>query len=146
MLAIYHRLVCESRRQEKNQIYDEWLLDIPKILCLIDIYGATYPKVVKEILATAFDAIEEYKSDVFDFVEIIRTDIMDTLGRHLEFEFRQDIIKKITNFSDPIKSFNRNLIKSFYTTYEVYHTLLMYLSFFPRQYYEPLLADSTLEL
>ena len=48
-----------------------------------------YPKTVKEIMQKLFDTIPEYRDDVFDFVDIIRKDSMDTLGRHLEFEFKQ---------------------------------------------------------
>ena len=46
-------------------------------------------KLVKEIMQKLFDTIPEYRDDVFDFVDIIRKDSMDTLGRHLEFEFKQ---------------------------------------------------------
>lgn len=85
VLTIYHRIVCESRKAEKQIIYDEWLLDIPKILNFIDIFGTVYPKTVKEILQTLFNEIPNYRDDVFDFVDIIRKDLIDMLARNMEF-------------------------------------------------------------
>lgn len=35
-------------------IYDEWLVDLPKILDIVAIYGDSNPEIIKSLVETAF--------------------------------------------------------------------------------------------
>ena len=63
VLLLYHRIACESKKEEKKIIYEEWLLDIPKLLFLIDIYADSNPKIVRQIVTSVLEEIPDYRDD-----------------------------------------------------------------------------------
>jgi hypothetical protein len=46
---------------------DEWLVDLPKLIDIIDIYGKNNEDVVKKIIKKAFE-IQEYFIEDFDLM------------------------------------------------------------------------------
>lgn len=71
VLVIYHRIACESEPEEKQVIYDEWILDVPKMINMLDIYAESHTGAVKEILRAMFEEVESYEDDISEFIKLL---------------------------------------------------------------------------
>lgn len=54
-------------KDAKMSLYDNFLLDIPKMLDLASIYGDSNPVLVSKIIESAFKANGHYEGDIIDF-------------------------------------------------------------------------------
>lgn len=67
VLLVYYR-VSEAPFGEAGKIvYDNWLLDVPKLLDLAAVYGGSNPDIMKKLIENAFKANENYDQDILDF-------------------------------------------------------------------------------
>ena len=64
-------------------IYDEWIIDIPKILDIMALYSGTNPEIVTFIINQAFKMNPEQEEDFKGLVEILNTNIFDSLYKEL---------------------------------------------------------------
>ena len=59
-------------------IYDEWIIDIPKLIDFINIYGESNPEIVKEVVNKSFFMIEDLYEDLDRIVkQQIPSEILD---------------------------------------------------------------------
>lgn len=52
-------------------MYNNWLLDIPKLLDLAGIYGEKNPEIVAKLISNAYSAHPNYDEDTLDFFGLI---------------------------------------------------------------------------
>ncbi len=70
VLTIYYRISQRPTESSRETMYDEWLLDIPKLLDLVSIYGDSNPEIVKAIINNVYKD-EKYDGDTLDFFSLI---------------------------------------------------------------------------
>jgi len=71
VLFIYYRISSASTHRQQEILYQQWLLDIPKMLDLAGIYGGSNCDIVKKIIFSLYENIEEYDRDTTDFFNIL---------------------------------------------------------------------------
>ncbi|EAR84186.1 hypothetical protein TTHERM_00721170 (macronuclear) [Tetrahymena thermophila SB210] len=91
VLAIIYRIVsCEEENLQKATefgcskiILDEWLIDIPKMIDLIAIYGEKNGKIVREIIKKSFEMQKEFKADFEDMQDKILKEYLDQFYKEM---------------------------------------------------------------
>ncbi|KAL4460610.1 hypothetical protein ABPG72_016682 [Tetrahymena utriculariae] len=91
VLVIIYRIVsCEEENLQKATefgcskiILDEWLIDIPKMIDLIAVYGEKNGKIVKEIIKKSFELQKEFKADFEDMQDKILKEYLDQFYKEM---------------------------------------------------------------
>lgn len=75
---------------------DEWLLDIPKMLDIIAIFGEANPKIVKEIIRLSFEAQKEFQADFDELQDNILKEFLDRAYKEILMLKKKDRLGSAT--------------------------------------------------
>lgn len=86
VLVIYYRIVNSEledwekaeKFETQNIMYDEWIIDIPKIIDLISIYGADNSEILRQLFNQVMK-IEKYEADVRDCIQQISEKLLNQI-------------------------------------------------------------------
>lgn len=88
VLIIYYRMThCEDENENlakkyecfKKILYEEWLIDIPKMLDICAIYGDSNPQIVMEIIKLPFLSFDDYNLDFKDAFDEMQKSILNKI-------------------------------------------------------------------
>ena len=72
VLLVYHRISQPPDNSCIDTLYNEWLLDIPKLMNLADVYGESNSEIVAKIITNVYRIFEEeYQNDTRDIFNLI---------------------------------------------------------------------------
>ena len=71
VLFVYYRISKMDYKYGAEIVYDEWLLDIPKLLDLAAIYGESNGPIVREIISNVYAKCRGYQDDTDEFFNLI---------------------------------------------------------------------------
>ncbi|KAK9909048.1 hypothetical protein WJX75_006462 [Coccomyxa subellipsoidea] len=63
--------------EQAKQLYDRWLLDVPKLLDIAALYGPDNPELTRQLLTKVFTLQPRYGNDVADLVPTLVSNFMD---------------------------------------------------------------------
>lgn len=125
-------------------ILDEWLIDIPKILDIIAIYGAKNERIVRELTLICFSTQKEFQADFDELQDNILKEYLDRAYKEILMLKKKDRLGSAsTDISDA--DIDRK-VELLVTLSDISATLLDILKFFPKTENEKLLLDDRINL
>ena len=95
VLVIEYRVSLAPTERERNIVYNNWLLDIPKMLEIAAIYGESNPEIVKKIIVNIYGAISDYDGDTLDFFKDMEDhSILSGGDRYINIDFTAKSLSK----------------------------------------------------
>jgi hypothetical protein len=79
---VYYRISEAPTKESKMALYDDFLLDMPKMMDIASIYGESNPELVTKIIDNVFKVNGNYDGDVSDF--------FNTIEKHPVLAAKQD--------------------------------------------------------
>lgn len=114
-------------------MYDEWLLDIPKLLDLAAIYGESNGPIVSEIISNVYAKCRGYRDDTDEFFNLIyRHELLACESREA-VDFSPKSLMR-WNFGNREKFMMEETTREIFRVKDLLGNLNNFMEFFPREF------------
>lgn len=139
ILLIYHR-ISKAPSEYKQLVYDEWLLDIPKLLDLAALYAESNAPILRDIVANLYKVSENYDGDTVDFLNVVGEAGLMERGEGCVVDLRAEKLVD-RHYSNKEAYLLKEATKRLFTVKDMLLNLTNFLTLFPRRYAYELATD-----
>jgi hypothetical protein len=134
VLRVYYRMSEAPSRFAVETLYHRWLLDVPKLLDLAAVYGASSPQLVRKLISNVYAAVQDFDEDTLAFFSLLDQHPFLQFGNERsDIDFRSSSLRR-KNYSNREKFMLRETAKELFKVKDMLFSLSNFLTYFPKKY------------